>query len=122
MYIEIDRQKWARKCDKEFIVGELLNSEGKMCCLGFVCLLVGFSKEDIKGKLYPSNIVNQYRKERKEIPLLIEDFIEPMSIDYFESSVLAAEASIINDTMSSDENKENTLKNYLANMVTLSIL
>lgn len=55
----IDRSKWRTGENGDYSTGVgrtlLLNNEGNMCCLGFECLRIGLSKEQINGKGAPDN-------------------------------------------------------------------
>jgi hypothetical protein len=50
--ITIDREKWLRGSWKS----SLLNSEGKMCCLGMAARQCGFEEKDILQKDSPASI------------------------------------------------------------------
>lgn len=43
--LRIDRKKWVRGGNGET---QLLNREGRMCCIGFLCRAVGLSKDEIE--------------------------------------------------------------------------
>lgn len=46
----IDRKRWLHAETNSQL---LRKSDGKMCCLGFACLALGFSEEDIAGHSTP---------------------------------------------------------------------
>jgi hypothetical protein len=55
--VVVDRRKWRRGGPKDVQVDgltRLLNSQGKMCCLGFYALKVGFTENEIFDKWYPN--------------------------------------------------------------------
>ena len=55
--LTIDRAKWLRGEDS--VDTYLLRQrDGKMCCLGFLCLAAGFSRRDITDVGEPSDIIN----------------------------------------------------------------
>lgn len=56
--ITIDRSKWRRGGDKQENAGDtaLLNEQGFMCCLGFICLAEGFTVEEILKAGEPCDI------------------------------------------------------------------
>jgi hypothetical protein len=55
--LTIDRAKWLRGEDS--VDTYLLRKrDGKMCCLGFLCLAAGFSRLDITDVGEPSDIIN----------------------------------------------------------------
>ena len=56
--VVIDRSKWRTGADGEFATGKgktsLLNDEGFMCCLGFVCKAAGVPDDNILSISLPS--------------------------------------------------------------------
>lgn len=90
---KVIRAKWLRGSDSE-----LLDENGKMCCLGFVCSQLGISKELLQDKDNPY-----------EIKLLL-----PYLTDYYHSMIvdssLSKEAIQINDDVNiSDSIRESKL-------------
>lgn len=58
--VQIDREHWSRGCD-----GMLYNpGDGKMCCLGFVALKLGFSKEEITDVADPETMAETISADR----------------------------------------------------------
>ena len=59
MRFTVKRSKWVRG-SKEAKYGRvgLLNENGNMCCLGFVCKKLGASNDDIYGVGFPSGVLN----------------------------------------------------------------
>lgn len=53
--VEISRAKWLRGTGD----GRLLNSEGKMCCLGFACLAFGATEKEIGLYRMPRHVSAQ---------------------------------------------------------------
>ena len=45
----VDRSRWLRGS----VNSRLLRDDGKMCCLGFVCLKLGYTEKEIKNKNTP---------------------------------------------------------------------
>lgn len=45
----VDRSRWLRGSENS----RLLRDDGKMCCLGFVCLKLGYTEKEIKNKNTP---------------------------------------------------------------------
>ncbi len=54
MKLEIKRSKWLRGR----YGSRLLNDEGEMCCLGFLCKTYGLDDSSIRNVTIPRNIVN----------------------------------------------------------------
>lgn len=55
MKVTIDRTKWYRGkgSSTSRLLVDASTDRGKMCCLGFVCLALGASENDILGKQMP---------------------------------------------------------------------
>lgn len=108
----IDRSKWRRGGDLqlESIWGQtqLLNREGNMCCLGFVCIKDGFKKKDILEVADPSDIDPDFADVCTSITLKVHSDEDGI---YFHSSELTREAININDSeYISEEQREQQLK------------
>jgi len=56
MNLTIDRKKWWRGKGKE--ESSLLKKDGRMCCLGFYCRKLGYTKKDIYLKRTPESVCN----------------------------------------------------------------
>ena len=54
--VTIDRSRWLRG-EGSHSSSLLRGSDGKMCCLGFVALAAGHSKEEIKGRQAPESMM-----------------------------------------------------------------
>ncbi len=55
----VDRQNWYRGYDhgcSRLLITQLEEAVGKMCCLGFVCLAMGCTKEDIENMPSPHGL------------------------------------------------------------------
>lgn len=50
--VQVDRRRWLRGDYESFL---LRPSDNKMCCLGFVCLELGASEDEIRGVAEPGN-------------------------------------------------------------------
>lgn len=57
----IIEEKWARGGNGGATA--LLNADGNMCCLGFLCLARGLERGDINGYCMPSEIMKYYVHE-----------------------------------------------------------
>ena len=53
----IDRRKWLRGTND----GTLLNTEGKMCCLGFACRKIGIAKDKLLDGTMPLTSVIEHK-------------------------------------------------------------
>lgn len=65
MKVQVDRRTWLRGIDSGmFLEGEnsylLRGSDGKMCCLGFVCLNCGVDRSDMENIREPDRLSGQY--------------------------------------------------------------
>lgn len=58
MDLIIDRAKWLRGTAAVRGSYLLRKEDGKMCCLGFLALACGYTKEEIRGKSSPSDLVS----------------------------------------------------------------
>jgi len=94
--LEIDVLKWRTGDFSQFKTGEgttaLLNRNGFMCCLGFMCIQSGLDKKDLLGWGEPGEL-------NKEIPNL-NKFIPSDEYDnegYYINSHLSNAAITIND-------------------------
>jgi hypothetical protein len=65
MKFTIDRSKWQRGPGES----RLLNSHGKMCCLGFYGEACGVPTDDLFGLAYPSEV----RRSSHLLPTWLED-------------------------------------------------
>ena len=100
----INKENWRRggpTQDKaEWGSTQLLNSQGKMCCLGFVCSQSGISDHNLFGNAEPAEVHPQFKDK---IPFLVtlRDSSEDLSIqpvlEYLVDTSLAREAVSIND-------------------------
>lgn len=101
----IDRSKWNRAIPEveyrqQFGLAALLNDDGNMCCLGFVCKALGLSDEQIVNKAYPQST-------SLEIPQLTEF----RDVSYPKDTTLSCTAAAINDSPSiPSKKKEERLK------------
>jgi hypothetical protein len=91
--VVIDRSKWRTGGDNGYLLtgkGEtmLLNDEGYMCCLGFVCKAAN-PELDIRGHYYPKTL--------KDIVPGINEKPHPYSGEKYIDTLLACRAATIND-------------------------
>lgn len=102
----VERSKWLRGEGEEN--SKLLRTEdGKMCCLGFVCLAFGKTEDDIADSEAPSCLIGKDRHSQigDGTPLIAEDRHEPGAI---------VSAMQINDSRYMDElDRELELKRLL---------
>lgn len=88
----IDRAKWLRGQGG----GSLLEPQsGKMCCLGFECLRLGFTENDISNKGYPSNIL-KVMDETIRLPEYLRGYL-------IEENCFCTQAAKVNDTKGLNE-------------------
>jgi hypothetical protein len=101
MKIRVSRRRWLRGGE-----GVLLNSSGKMCCLGFGARQCGVKAKDIRGRTMPAIIPVAARTQALcDSPLLAGDY----------NSALANAASTINDDDAiSDKERETKLRDLFA--------
>jgi len=55
----IDRSKWVcggKKYSKKLGMPQLLNAQGRMCCLGQICKAEGLEDKELFQSNYPDNI------------------------------------------------------------------
>lgn len=116
--VTIDRSKWNRAIPKvdysqHFGLSALLNDQGNMCCLGFVCKALGLSDEQIVDRAYPQST-------QLEIPHLTEFH----DVSYPKDTILSCRAAAINDSpMIHSKKKEEQLKNlFLENDIKLTFV
>lgn len=65
MKLIIDRKKWNGGAEPS--VSKLLTDDGRMCCLGFYCLAVGKTEDEILGRTMPNMLMN-----KKGLELLLD--------------------------------------------------
>lgn len=100
----IDRKKWGRTATG----GNLLNNEGKMCCLGFQCRAVGFKPKEIRGKGMPAD-VDVSAKRLQKVAWLVDG-------SEGNSTVVAEKLALINDDWdTTDKQKEKAITKLFAN-------
>ena len=110
--VVINRSKWSRGAvvGNALLVGEpciateqgkTVAEEGKMCCLGFVCLTLGFSPDQIRGRSMPSDL-------GRGIEGLTE--VAQDGGDHYDDTNFSVEAAKINDDADiSDKSREEIL-------------
>lgn len=85
--VVIDRARWDRgepsKC-------KLLTEEGKMCCLGFVCLTDGASEKELGAAAMPMSLHNSHVR----FPALVKN-----------NGKIAWAASLVNDSVQTSESQ-----------------
>lgn len=116
----INRDKWLRGRPGD---GSLLNSEGKMCCLGFYCKALGIEPKYIRGKGMPDDLFERYDRVQDQAKLaeklgwLVhaekveeEDWTDPsrttMRLDHADSELCSSLASDNDDDQISDKERE----------------
>lgn len=102
----IDRATWNRAIPKveyrqQFGLAALLNADGNMCCLGFVCKALGLSDEQIANRAYPQST-----------SLKIPQLTEFRDVSFPKDTTLSCTAAAINDSPAiPSKEKEKQLKN-----------
>lgn len=113
--LTIDRRKWDR-ATKAVNSGKLLNSDGLMCCLGFECRAIGFTKKAILNIGMPSGLISakqllqrdtKFGKLIKKLGWLVNDR------GYNTTDVLAL-AEINDNSITTDDYKENKIVKIFA--------
>lgn len=107
--LTINRKRWARGGKN----GEaaLLNRESNMCCLGFACRAIGFSKNDIKDEFSPKGLANISLSACERLDKLV---VSGPDGNVWRNSEDTAKAIIINDSGDiSDKMREYRLKPIL---------
>lgn len=95
--VVIDRKKWGRRA--------LLNSKGKMCCLGFCAKSAGVKPESMRGTSMPNNLGYERARVAEKFPMLLE-------VDYnsFDNADIAYQLATVNDGMVNGAKKEAKIK------------
>jgi hypothetical protein len=74
--VTIDRARWRTGINSTNATGtgdtELLNQEGYMCCLGFICKAVGIRDAAISGVSTPLNVCLADKEAEKKIGSLVQ--------------------------------------------------
>lgn len=98
----IDRSKWICGGIKYTDGGEskLLNSEGRMCCLGQICIQAGIKLLDITGKFAPANVLSA--RENPKLDWLVHE-VDPCERHDVYSSDIARSMMHTNDDCFLDE-------------------
>ena len=114
----IDRSKWNRgipkvKYRQHFGGSALLNEQGNMCCLGFVCKALGLSDEQIANREYPQST-----------SLKIPQLTEFNNVSYPQDTTLSCTAAVINDSpIIPPKEKEKRLKSlFIENDIKLTFV
>lgn len=113
--VVIDRSKWRTGTESLNKTGEgptlLLNEEGFMCCLGFCMNASKVAKKDLLGITVPALVLNAKDSEALS-RILRSNGVRSLTKKYsksFDSSNLAADAMIINDSSLPPKEKEQRL-------------
>ena len=100
MEFTVDRKTWLRGER----ISYLLNAKGKMCCLGFVCIQMSLSKDDIEERIMP-HLLNKLNRKKLLGVLTREEIGSTVDLPW------VATAAEINDRLNiSDEQRKNTAK------------
>ena len=99
--IKINRNKWLR--GKGSDKSTLLNSSGKMCCLGFLSRAYGYKAKDIKHKNCLSNLYNeiQYKFLPENMLIQSNNFLNI----FYESNLTATLMDINDNYLLTDEER-----------------
>jgi hypothetical protein len=104
MKLVIDRQKWARGAEE----GMLLNTQCKMCCLGFAALACGLKPHQIKNVEMPADTREETKPTRnKTVWNALLDIDEGGRCDTEIASYLA---SVNDDSDMSDKMREHKIR------------
>lgn len=98
----IDRAKWQCK-GHEVGVTRLLNTEGKMCCLGFHALEIGCRKSKVLRIGDPCSLVREYKRPPKGLPVIEDDD------GFYRNAPWAVDAIRANDRIEDDAERESKI-------------
>lgn len=110
MIVRVSRKRWGRG---EKGGGQLLDSHGKMCCLGFACRQVGLKVADIKKAGLPLGAYNRIVALDHLVPetFLNSPLLHINSEGMRTNSGLSMAAAIINDSLAlTDKVRERKLR------------
>lgn len=100
MKLIVDRTKWLRGEGSD--VSRLLRpSDGKMCCLGFVCLAFGMNAQSITNVATPSSVADAKRiglnKDHSDVPEALRWLLKERAGESIRDSDDCAELMRCND-------------------------
>lgn len=80
--------------------------EGTMCCLGFACIALGLTEEQIRDMFYPSDLNIHVKGLNRPICYIDGE------AGYYDNTTFSSEAALINDDKTiSDQEREERLIN-----------
>ena len=103
--VVVDRAKWLRGegSNTSYL---LRQADGKMCCLGFVCVTAGMTPEQISGLTAPSSLVSV----RRPIPPAVKRLLDHNTF-FTVNSAITVSMMITNDAKDmSDAEREAQLQ------------
>lgn len=123
--ITVNRANWVRalagKPDDFMGESALLNEEGNMCCLGFICHQTGTPKYILATARTPGSVICR-GIDRGRIPkALLNDSVDHTLPDPYDSE-LANKAISINDTVMPSKDRERELKKLFAGIYNLEFV
>lgn len=123
--ITINRANWVRalagKPDDFMGDRALLNEDGNMCCLGFICHQTGTPKHVLADLATPGSVLYT-GGDRGRIPkVLLNDSVDH-TLPFPYDSELANKAISINDTVMPSKDRERELKKLFAGIYNLEFV
>lgn len=102
--VTVERSKWYRGQGDEqsrllVTVHDDSEQNGKMCCLGFVCLAAGLTPDDIANRPFPAEVRNQLPIVR-QFPQVLEPLL------YVAGDLQAANSTHCNDIGSVNDSED----------------
>lgn len=91
----IDRSRWQCGAHTKGLLTQLRNSAGRMCCLGFHSLALGYTEEEITGHWYPRSLADNGRK-KDGLPVVPGTY-------GWDNNPFATQAARINDSTDIDD-------------------
>lgn len=93
----IIEEKWVRGEELHNKKGysALLNNQGNMCCLGFLCRAKGISKKRIDGYGMPADVLHESRSA--SLVSKLGDLVLATGSGYYENNPIVREIASIND-------------------------
>ena len=111
MVFTVEREKWDRSITNQNSKEVLLTTDGKMCCLGFVCIQLGLYLDSEKKYCYPYEVIKDINEpDRSNLNPVIKSFY-CQKLKSLTNNELSTQAGILNDyPHPTDKDKEQALK------------
>lgn len=111
---DIVRKKWVRGQGSEesalLVENKISKHHNKMCCLGFLALAAGASRQDISGHLDPV-LLAEWSGEK---PLVMDKLVTARHENYSHTSICYLLMRINDDVILSEEQREEQLTEQFA--------